>query len=194
MAEVLAVVSIILGLMVAWPCLVIWFSLAFPRPVAEARARLELRPGSSVALGAVVALVAGGFAAVLLRQPSGLVKLAGWAILVLLLVGATVGGAGLVQLIGERVGRVSAPASPLMGVVRAAVLTEFAALFPVLGWFLFAPAALLAGLGAGLAGALASQSRPRPVAYVPVPPPAAPLSADEDFEPAAASGAASRVV
>src|SRR5215213_4247594 len=145
MAEVLAVVSILLGLMVAWPCLVIWFALAFPRPVGEARARLEQRPGASFALGAVVALFAGGFAAVLLKQPSALVKLAGWALLLFLLVAATVGGAGLVQLIGDRVGTVSAPASRLKGLVRAAVLTEFAALFPVIGWFLFAPAAVLAG-------------------------------------------------
>ena len=77
--------------------------------------------------------------------------------------------------------------------VRAALLTEFAALFPVIGWFLFAPAALLTGLGAGLAGTLASQARLRPVEYLPEPTPVA-AAPEPATEPATAPGAASQVV
>ena len=177
MAEVLGIVSIILGLTFAWPCLVIWFALAFPGPVDQARGRLQRQPWACAGTGAALAITLGVLAFVLINHPHGVVKLLGWALTSALLLLGTLGAAGMVRLIAARLRPESENLSSLGALVRAAVLTEFAALFPVLGWFLFAPAALLANLGAGTL-ALAARD-PRVAGRVPsVPnlePPAAPF-------------------
>src|SRR5438552_10849687 len=133
MGEVMAIVSLILGLAVAWPCLVIWFALAFPGPAARARARLVEAPLVCILAGAAVGLVFGWLSVALLSNPAGPVKLVGWLVLSPLLLAATLGAAGLIQIIAERLSSASAPVSPLAALVRAAVLTEFGALFPVIG-------------------------------------------------------------
>src|SRR5438874_1959271 len=102
MAEVLGIVSILLGLAFAWPCLVIWFSLAFPGPVEQARWRLQRQPWACVGTGAALGATLGLLAAVLISNPRGVVKLAGWALMSALLLLSTLGAAGLVRLIGER--------------------------------------------------------------------------------------------
>jgi len=170
MGEVMAIVSIILGLAVAWPCLVVWFALAFPGPSSRARARLLETPFGCIAAGAALALVFGWLSIALLNHPAGPIKLVGWAVLSPLLLSATVGAAGLIQLIAERLTAASGPVSPLGALLRAAVLTEFASLFPVIGWFLFGPIATLASLGGGVMALLSRGARRVPdpaVAYAP---------------------------
>lgn len=181
MADVLATVAILLGLMTAWPCLVIWFSLAFPARVAAARRRLDQSPGTSAGLGAVLTLVVGGIGLVLLQAPRAPIKMMGWALIVLLLLLGTLGGAALVELMAERVRGVSSPGSPLRSLVRAALLTELAALFPVVGWFFFLPAILLTGIGAGVAALRggAEAEAPAPVRS----PTAAPMGLDVETPP-----------
>jgi hypothetical protein len=174
MAQVMAVVWILAGLLVAWPCLVIWFALAFPRPVSGAKGRLEHGPGRCFATGLVLYGVVGTLSIGLINNPNSAVKVVGFAITAGLVIVATVGGAGLVKLMGERVRPLSAPISPLAALVRGAALTEFAALFPFFGWFLFLPLATITCLGAGAIGlARGEQAAVQPVPLAARPPEAA---------------------
>ncbi len=184
MAQVWAFVWILVGLLVAWPCLVIWFALMFPNPVRRSRERLEAAPGLCMFTGAALALLLGGLAVVLINLPNGLVKLAGYAILAVLLIGATLGAAGMVRLLGERLEPLCGSVSPLGVLIRGAALTELASLFPVIGWFLFLPVATLANLGAGVLGLARRREAPHSMAMpayaaefvVPDPAPPAPAT------------------
>src|SRR5438552_231779 len=115
MGQVMAIVYLILGLAIAWPCLVIWFALAFPGPAGRARARLLDAPFGCVVAGAALGLVFGTLSVVLLQSPAGPVKLAGWALLSPLLLAATVGAAGLIQIVAERISGASPMVTRLGG-------------------------------------------------------------------------------
>src|SRR5690349_20705992 len=127
MGQVMAIVWLIAGLAVAWPCLMIWFALAFPAPAARAKARLLEAPFGSILAGAAIGLLFGWLSVALLGNPAGPVKLVGWAILSPLLLAATLGAAGLIRIIADRLEATAGPISPLGALVRAALLTEFAA-------------------------------------------------------------------
>jgi hypothetical protein len=171
MGQVMAVVSIILALAIAWPCLVIWFAMAFPGPVKRSRERLERSPWVAFFVGALVFSTVGFIGIAIISAAPGPVKVLGWVVLSPLFVASTVGGAGLVQLIGDRVRDQSAPVSPMAGLVRGAVITECAGIFPIIGWFFFAPIATIISLGAGTIGLFSGQRRE--VAAVPAYPHAA---------------------
>jgi hypothetical protein len=195
MGEVMGVVFFILGLMVAWPCLVVWVALAFPQPVDRARLRLERSPTGCFFLGAGLALVIGGTAVRMITQPTmpGPAKLLGWIILFPLLLAATIGSAGLVQIIGDRIRAASGPMSPLGALIRGAVITELAALFPVAGWFFFWPLTYLVGLGSGTLGLFTPSRRPERVigaAGAAMPGTATPPSQAAPAAPVAAAGSA----
>jgi hypothetical protein len=186
MGEVMAFVSIIVGLAIAWPCLVIWFALAFPEPVKRSRERLEEAPWRSFGVGLLLLIPVLIGIRVVTDAPGG-AKLAGWVVLAPLFLTSTLGGAGLVQLIGDRVQKASAPISPLAALVRGALMTWGAGLFPVVGWFFFGPVTTIVSLGAGTLGLFARKQRehyPAPVYYHP---PAAPYAADPAYAPPAAS-------
>lgn len=159
MAEVMAFVSIILGLAVAWPCLVIWMGLVFPQPVARAQEKLTSAPVACFFIGLGQLLVPGGVAFVLLNHPNGLLKIAGWVVISALLLASTLGGAAIVRMVAERLGPASPGATPLRSLVRAAVLTEFAALFPLIGWLIFLPLSIVVALGAASVALLFRERR-----------------------------------
>src|SRR5262245_32782968 len=103
MGQVMAVVSIVLALAIAWPCLVIWFAIAFPAPVQRSRERLERSPWLAFFVGVLLLCTVGFIGGAIIAAAPGPVKVLGWVVLSPLFVASTVGGAGLVQLIGDRV-------------------------------------------------------------------------------------------
>ena len=86
-----------------------------------------------------------------INLPLGLLKFMGWSLMGLGLGLSVFGAAGLAGLMASRM-KLASPGAPAeFGVfVRAAVMIELAAIFPLLGWLAFFPISLLISLGAAL--------------------------------------------
>lgn len=97
-------------------------------------------------------LALGVLGVVLLSVPSGGVKLLGWAILLAVLALASLGLAGLSRVAGRRIALLAPEMGEYSAFLRGAGFLVAASIFPVLGWFLFAPVAFVVALGAGWAG------------------------------------------
>ena len=90
-------------------------------------------------------------AIILINLPLGLLKFMGWSLMGLGLGLSVFGAAGLAGLMASRI-KSASPGTPTeFGTfVRAAVMIELAAIFPLLGWLAFFPISLLISLGAAL--------------------------------------------
>lgn len=140
-------------------------NLLLPAPVQRAREALETSFGRAFLLGLVnglFILVAGGL---LLRLGEGMGGIIG-AILILLLlclalglvVFLAIGLTAFTKLVGERMG---AGRSVFGNHLRGSALIVLAGLTPYLGWFVFTPFVLFAGLGAAIQAAI--RRKPVPV-------------------------------
>jgi hypothetical protein len=67
----------------------------------------------------------------------------------------------MARLLGQRLGSIAHPNSELTHLLRGAVVYEFACLFPIVGWFLFAPLVGITAVGAATFALL--KWLPRPV-------------------------------
>ncbi len=142
----MGVVAFLVGLGgTAW-AMTVAIGLLFPEHTARA---------SGATKGAFVRglplLLAGVLAVALLSAGPGM-KLMGWTILLAVLALAALGLAGLSRMAGRRVGLLAPEMGEYPAFLRGAGFLVAACLFPVLGWFLFAPAAFVVALGAGLSG------------------------------------------
>ena len=160
MADVYTVVFSVLGILLSGPALLLVLNLLLPRPVGRAATRLAKTPGWSLVLGVPVAASMGLWIAIASQVPLGLVRASAWAVGVLGLGLLTIGAAGMVRMLGDRLANLSSNPSNLTNMLRGAVLYELALLFPVVGWFLFAPLAGIAALGAGTFALLRWVPRP----------------------------------
>ena len=112
--------------------------------------------------------------AVLFVIPNGAVRFAGWVLITLALSFSSLGAAGLAGKMGERLGlRSGNTISPAAAFVRGALALELAAAFPIIGWFIFIPLAVVTSLGASAFAVLrwtrARSLRPRPIPALPNP-------------------------
>jgi hypothetical protein len=148
MADVSAIFGILLSLGIVFPGLLTAWWLLFPATVERARLRLDRTPWQCFWLGGVAAAGLVIPVAVLLALPVGLAKLAGWGTISLALAVASLGAAGLAAKMARRLREDGG--APLGSFVRAAVALELAAAFPVLGWFIVIPLAIVTALGASL--------------------------------------------
>jgi len=149
MADVSAIFGILLSLAIVFPGLLTTSWLLFPATVERARLRLEHTPWQCFWLGGVTAAATIIPIAVLLALPIGPAKLAGWTGIFAGLTFASLGAAGLAAKMGQRLQRGGNSAlSPLGAFVRGAVALELAAAFPIIGWFVVTPLAVVTALGA----------------------------------------------
>lgn len=134
MADISAIFFILLILGIAFPCLLAALWLLFPSLIKRAQTRVEKSPGSTFWLGLVVitALVIPIF--ILMVLPFGPAKSLGWILLGASLAFSSIGSAGIVAHLGERIKQTGSIHSPLNAFVRGAVVLELAAFFPVIGW------------------------------------------------------------
>lgn len=128
--------------------------LLFPLSVERTRDRLSASFLRSFLLGLVNFLFFGAIAALLMKlgQGAGGPVAAALTLLALLLLLAlavfiVLGLAALTSLLGERIGEGT---SPFRRHLCGGLLLVLAGLTPYIGWFVFAPLALLTGLGAAL--------------------------------------------
>jgi hypothetical protein len=140
-------------------------NLLFPLPVQRTREALEASFGRAFLLGLVNGLFILAVGALLLKLGEGAGKVIG-AILILLLlclllglVALTIVGlSAFTRLIGERM---SAGKSVFGNHLLGGALIILAGLTPYLGWFIFTPLILFAGLGAAIQALM--RRKPAPV-------------------------------
>ncbi|MBM3121570.1 MAG: hypothetical protein FJZ97_05215 [Chloroflexi bacterium] len=151
MADILAIVAILVLVGAAQVGLVITFCLLFPARVQAASARLEQHPWRSLLMGGGAAIVLALPVVVLLSLPAGVAKFLGWALFVGALAISGIGASGLVRLLARRMASQGLAEPGSLGtLVRSCLALELAILLPVVGWFLVLPLATAAAFGASL--------------------------------------------
>jgi hypothetical protein len=149
MADISAAFGILLFLGLAFPGLLTANYLLFPATVERARLRLDRTPWKCFFVGGLLTAVLAIPTVILFVVPNGAVQFAGWALVAVALTFATLGATGLASKMGERLGaRSGNTLSPIASFVRGALALELAAAFPVIGWFIFIPLAVVTSLGA----------------------------------------------
>ncbi|MBK8433044.1 MAG: hypothetical protein IPL28_17885 [Chloroflexi bacterium] len=159
LADVYTVTLIILGILLSMPALLIALNLLLPTAAERIEQRAQANPIKALVLGGIVALAV-VLLTIALSQAPGPLRTLAWVVGLTGTAVGTLGAAGIVRLLGLRLGHWSAPTSRLQNLVRGAIIYELAAFVPLLGWFVFLPLMGLMGLGA----AVLAMRRPRPVA------------------------------
>ena len=151
MADISAIFFLLLIFGIAFPAMLTAWWLLFPNLIARAQTRIAQSLASSFWLGLLVVIVLAVPIVILLALPFGLAKFFGWIFLGAALALSSVGSAGIVAHLGERLTSHS-HVSPLNGFIRGAVILELAAFFPVLGWlFIWIPMLIIAFGASGFA-------------------------------------------
>ena len=148
MADISAVFGILISLGIGFPGLLTALWLLFPATIERAHLRLERTPWQCFWLGGVMTAVVVVPTVILLALPFGPAKFMGWTLITLILALACIGFAGIAAKMAERLTQTSATTSPVAAFVRGAVALELALAFPVFGWALILPLAIVTALGA----------------------------------------------
>ena len=148
MANTTAVFGILFILGVAFPGLLTAGWLLFPATVERARLRRDRTPWRCFWLGGVLTALLSIPIVVLLALPFGPAKFAGWALIVIALTLGALGAGGLAAKMGEALAARAGNVSPAGAFLRGAIALELAAVFPLLGWFIILPLAVVTSLGA----------------------------------------------
>lgn len=147
-AQVQFGIAIVMALIISWAGLLMATALALPGSTAKAQDALQTAPRRCFLHGlGLLALF--GIGVVMASLPLPVVKLAG--ILLMLALGglAVLGSAGVAYLLGQRIGEMSGAKTSFGTLTRGSLLFGVAALFPLIGWYLFAPITIICALGAG---------------------------------------------
>lgn len=149
MSDVTAIFGILLSLGIVFPGFLTAWWLLFPTVVERARMRLEATPWQCFWLGGVMTAIIVIPTTILIALPIGPAQLVGWAGVAASLTVASLGAAGLVALMAQRL-QGQSPLSPAAAFVRAAVALELAAALPFIGWLVVVPLAIVTSLGASV--------------------------------------------
>jgi hypothetical protein len=165
MADVFAVFGTLLALGIALPGLLLSWQLLVPNVVGRAERRLAQTPwlcffiGAGFLTGYLIPVI------ILFNLPWGGFKLMGFVATLGLLAFTSLGAAGLAAVMGQRLHHLGLNSSAAGATIRGAVAMELAAVFPLIGWFIFIPVTFIVALGAALFALLGWMPRPnqRPV-------------------------------
>jgi hypothetical protein len=146
--DVLAAVSAAVLVIFSWIAMLVMASVVMPARVTAARERIEASPGRCGLLGAGVLIAALILTAVTMHALVGAARLVPFLLWGLILAAAVVGSAGIVQIVAMRT--VDAGAPRVTQLFRAAALYALAGLFPICGWMIVTPIALVVSLGAAI--------------------------------------------
>jgi hypothetical protein len=151
MADILAIIGVLVLVGGAQAGLVITVCLMFPARVEAASVHLEQHPWRSLLLGSGAVLLLALPVMVLVSLPAGVAKFLGWALAVAVLALSAIGAAGLTRLLAHRMAAQGlAEAGSLGTLVRTSLALELASLLPIVGWFVVLPAVTAAAFGASL--------------------------------------------
>jgi hypothetical protein len=147
MADISAIFFILLIIGIAFPAMLTAWWLLFPSLITRAQSRVEKTPMQSFWMGLVVIIAVTIPIIILLALPFGPAKFIGWILLAASLAISSVGSAGIAAHLGKRLTSQSS-FSPLNGFIRASVILELAAFFPIIGWLFIWPLMLIMAFGA----------------------------------------------
>lgn len=164
MADIAMIFGILLALGLAFPGLLTAYWLLFPATVERARLRLDRTPWRCFWLGGVLTAGLSLPVTLLLALPSGAAKFAGAALITVALTVAALGAAGLAAKMGAHLAARSPGLTPAGGFVRGALALELAAFFPLMGWFIVVPLAIVTASGAAAFALLRWMPRIQPAA------------------------------
>ncbi|MBK8794074.1 MAG: hypothetical protein IPN59_13335 [Holophaga sp.] len=150
MADITAILTILIIFGLAFPGLLTAWWLLFPALVGRSAYRLERSPWKAFWSGAIVLALALIPIVILLALPFGPAKFLGWAGALVLLAFSSLGSAGLAAHLGARLAQRSAALSPAAAFVGGAFILEMAVLFPLIGWLLVFPLTVFTSFGAVL--------------------------------------------
>jgi len=159
MVDVYIVVYSLLGILICLPALLLALNLLMPQITARSEARLERTPGKSFFLGVPVTAAFLLWIAITANVPIGVVRGTAFVAAFVGMGLGTLGAAGMSRLLAKRITLIN-PSSEAMNWLRGAVMYELACLFPIVGWFLFAPIVGITILGAAVFGLLGWLPRP----------------------------------
>jgi hypothetical protein len=145
--DVLGIVAFLTGLGGTGWAMTVAMGLLFPEQAARAS---EATKGAFVR--GLVPLLGLFLGVVMLSLPVPGMKLLGWVVLLGILALAALGLAGLSRVAGHRLMALQPEMGEYPAFLRGAGFLVTASLFPLLGWFLFAPVAFIVALGAGWSG------------------------------------------
>ncbi len=162
MSDVYIAFGTLLSLGIVFPGLLMTCWLLFPNLVRRTSERVGMTPGRSFGLGLLAALLTALPVAILLNlgfPPANFLA----ALIVLGGLGlATTGAAGLAAWMAGRLGeRSGGDSSSAASFLKAAIILELAAAFPVVGWFLVIPAVFMTAFGAGIFALLHWRPHPK---------------------------------
>lgn len=159
MVDVYIVVYSLLGILICLPALLLTLNLLMPQITARIETRLEQTPGKSFCLGVPVTAAFLLWIAITANVPIGVVRGTAFVAAFVGMGLGTLGAAGMSRLLAKRI-TLTKPTSEAMNWLRGAVMYELACLFPIVGWFLFAPIVGITVLGAAVFGLLGWLPRP----------------------------------
>lgn len=159
MSDILAIFGILLIMGLAFPALLFVAWLSFPAAVDNAQQRLATSPLRCFGSGLAALLLLTLPLLALFNSP-GPGQFSASVIILIVLTLSTIGAAGIAAQLGERLktrnqGRLSAHAAFLYG----ATVLELTVAFPVIGWLLLLPLAIILALGTTISALL--RRRPR---------------------------------
>lgn len=146
--SVLGITFSIIGFLLSWQGLWLLCRALWPRRVRRAAERCARSRVASFFIGLPIAAVTVAIAIAAGRRGGTPGQLAGWALGFLFLMYAGTGMSGFVTFIGERLSSPADAVRPWWATVRGGAALEFACLFPVIGWFVLLPCAIVLGTGA----------------------------------------------
>jgi hypothetical protein len=156
LAQVQAFVAGVFALIASWASLMMAVSLLLPAHSRRAEQALisSAKRCFLYGVGMVLLFIV---AIALVRIPNPLIRLIGLCILLGLGATMAIGAAGLAQLMGRRIGALSGAKTSFGALVQGSLIFSFALLFPLIGWWVFAPLAGILSLGAGVTGLLSRE-------------------------------------
>ncbi|MEL7434411.1 MAG: hypothetical protein AAFN11_10745 [Chloroflexota bacterium] len=146
--DIIAAVSIGIGMIIAYPALLIVMNLLFHRTTSRVAERLDGGMKSSFAMGVVVVGI-GGFATVALLSAGSVFQFIGFVLYLLLSFWGTVGNASLIRVFGERISSLDErERSPLSKLLAGGFALTLSFAFPLVGWFVLMPIISVITIGA----------------------------------------------
>lgn len=150
LGDVFAVIATLVGLFLTGYAMISGLSLLFAARARQAADELICAPRAIALRGFLIGVPSIFLFLVMLGLPNPITKLVGWMGIVLLLTVSMFGASGVAWIMAEKLRLLDANQTPHSAMSRSIMLLLGAALFPVVGWFLFAPVMIFTGLGAGL--------------------------------------------
>lgn len=148
LSSTLFVVVLVLGVLVAMTGYFLFARSLFPDFVARTEKTWSEKPVAALGLGVPVALVLALVSIGLLNAPVGALRVFGFVAMSFSLGFVLAGTAGLAARIGRGLVGAADADKPGLPMFRGGIVLELTMLFPVLGWFLVAPIAIIGGAGA----------------------------------------------